>query len=141
MRFTTRKHRAAPAVIIISLIDILIVLLIFLMVTTTFKQFPAVKLALPDAKDVKEGSTQSAQTMIVTVQKTPPHYFLNTVPVTMSKLQEEFTRRASQSTNATVAIRSDKDAPFGEVLNVVKAANSAKIKSQISVFVQNTGKK
>jgi biopolymer transport protein ExbD len=31
-------------VIIISLIDILIVLLIFLMVTTTFKQFPAVKL-------------------------------------------------------------------------------------------------
>ena len=79
--------------------------------------------------------------MIVTVQKTAPHFFLNTVPVTLSKLQEEFTRRASQSTNATVAIRSDKDAPFGEVLNVVKAANSAKIKSQISVFVQNTGKK
>jgi len=141
MRFTTRKHRQAPAVIIISLIDILIVLLIFLMVTTTFKQFPAVKLALPDAKDVKEGSTQSGQTMIVTVQKTAPYFYLNTVPVTMTKLQEEFTRRASQSTNATVAIRSDKDAPFGEVLNVVKAANSAKIKSQISVFVQNTGKK
>ena len=141
MRFTTRKHRAAPAVIIISLIDILIVLLIFLMVTTTFKQFPAVKLTLPDAKDVKEGSTQSGQTMIVTVQKTAPYFYLNTVPVTMSKLQEEFTRRASQSTNATVAIRSDKDAPFGEVLNVVKAANSAKIRSQISVFVQNTGKK
>ena len=141
MRFTTRKHRAAPAVIIISLIDILIVLLIFLMVTTTFKQFPAVKLALPDAKDVKEGSTQNSQTMIVTVQKTAPHYYLNTVPVTMSKLQEEFSRRASQSTNATVAIRSDKDAPFFTVLDVVKAANSAKIKSQISVFVQNTGKK
>ena len=141
MRFTTRKHRAAPAVIIISLIDILIVLLIFLMVTTTFKQFPAVKLTLPDAKDVKEGSTQSGQTMIVTVQKTAPYFYLNTVPVTMSKLQEEFTRRASQSTNATVAIRSDKDAPFGEVLNVVKAANSAKIKSQISVFVQPAGKK
>ena len=141
MRFTTRKQRQAPAVIIISLIDILIVLLIFLMVTTTFKQFPAVKLALPDAKDVKEGSTQSGQTMIVTVQKTAPYFYLNTVPVTMSKLQEEFTKRASESTNATVAIRSDKDAPFGEVLNVVKAANSAKIRSQISVFVQNTGKK
>ena len=141
MRFTTRKHRQAPAVIIISLIDILIVLLIFLMVTTTFKQFPAVKLALPDAKDVKEGSTQNSQTMVVTVSKAAPHYYLNTVPVTMSKLQEEFTRRAAQSTNATVAIRSDKDAPFGEVLNVVKAANTAKIKSQISVFVQSSGKK
>ena len=140
MRFTNRKRRNAPAVIIISLIDILIVLLIFLMVTTTFKQFPAVKLTLPDARDVKEGATRNNQTMVVTVQKVAPHYFLNTKPVTLTKLQEEFTMRAAQSTNASVAIRSDKDAPFGEVLNVVKAANSAKIKSQISVFVQPAGK-
>ena len=55
MRFTTRKQRQAPAVIIISLIDILIVLLIFLMVTTTFKQFPAVKLTLPEAKQPNRG--------------------------------------------------------------------------------------
>lgn len=140
MRFTTRKRRQAPAVIIISLIDILIVLLIFLMVTTTFKQFPAVKLTLPDARDVKDGSTQNNQTMVVTVAKVPPHFFLNTKAVTLSKLQEEFTLRAGRSTNASVAIRSDKDAPFGEVLNVVKAANAAKIKSQISVFVQPAGK-
>ena len=136
MRFSTCKRRSAPAVIIISLIDILIVLMISLMVTTTFKQFRAVKLTLPEAKDVKDGSTQTSQTMVVTVAKAAPYYFLNTVPVTLSKLQEEFTRRAAQNTNATVAIRSDKDAPFGEVLNVVKAANTAKIKSQISVFVQ-----
>ena len=140
MRFTTRKHRQAPAVIIISLIDILIVLLIFLMVTTTFKQFPAVKLALPEAKDVKDGSKQDNQTMIVTVAKTAPHYSLNTRAVTLSKLQEEFTKRAGQNTNATVAIRSDKDAPFDAVLNVIKAANTAKIKSQISVFVQSSEK-
>ena len=39
--------------IIISLIDILIVLLIFLMVTTSFKQFPAVKLTLPESRQPK----------------------------------------------------------------------------------------
>ncbi len=136
MRFTIRKRRQAPAVIIISLIDILIVLLIFLMVTTTFKQVPALKLNLPEARDVKEGVTQTSQTLVVTVAKTPPHFYLNTVPVTLSKLQEEFTSRAAQNTNVAVAIRSDTDAPFGEVLNVVKAANSAKIRSQLSVFVQ-----
>jgi len=140
MRFITRKHRQAPAVIIISLIDILIVLLIFLMVTTTFKQFPAVKLTLPEARTPKDGASQDKGMMIVTVAKAQPHFFLNTQPVTLSRLQEEFTRRAAADTNASVAIRSDKDAPFGEVLNVVKAANSAKIKSQISVYVQPENK-
>ena len=38
MRFTTRKRRQAPAVIIISLIDILIVLLIFFITSTHFKK-------------------------------------------------------------------------------------------------------
>jgi biopolymer transport protein ExbD len=140
MRFTTRKRRQAPAVIIISLIDILIVLLIFLMVTTTFKQVPALKLNLPEARDVKEGVTQNSQMLVVTVAKAPPYFYLNTRPVTLSKLQEEFTLRAGQNTNVSVAIRSDTEAPFGEVLNVVKAANSAKIKSQLSVFVQTTKK-
>ena len=136
MKFTTRKRRQPPAVIIISLIEILIVLLIFLMVTTTFKQVPALKLNLPDARDVKEGVTQTSRTLVVTVAKAPPYLYLNTVPMTLSKLQEEFTLRAGQNTNVTVAIRSDKEAPFGEVLNVVKAAQAAKIKSQLEVFVQ-----
>ena len=140
MKFTTRKRRQAPAVIIISLIDILIVLLIFLMVTTTFKQVPALKLTLPEARDVKEGVTQNSQMLVVTVAKSQPYFYLNTRPVTLVKLQEEFTARAGQNTNLSVAIRSDTEAPFGEVLNVVKAANSAKIKSQLSVFVQTPRK-
>lgn len=137
MRFITRKHRQAPAVIIISLIDILIVLLIFLMVTTTFKQFPALKLSLPELRSPKEGATQNRQTMVVTVAKVEPHYYLNTVPVTLTKLQEEFTRRAaSDGTNASLAIRSDKEASFDTVVKVIQAAYSANLKPQISVFVQ-----
>ena len=140
MRFTTRKHRQAPAVIIISLIDILIVLLIFLMVTTTFKQFPAVKLALPGVRAPKEGATQNNQTMIVTVDKKEPFFYLNTVPVTLTKLQEEFTRRAAaQGTNTQLAIRSDKEASVDNMLKVVQAAYAAHLKPQISIFVQPAG--
>ncbi|HEX7859608.1 MAG TPA: biopolymer transporter ExbD [Verrucomicrobiae bacterium] len=140
MRFLTRKKRQAPAVIIISLIDILIVLLIFLMVTTTFKQFPAVKLSLPEVRTPKEGATQNNQTMIVTVAKQEPHYYLNTVPVTLTKLQEEFTKRGgAQGTNAALAIRSDKEATFDTVIKVVQAAYAANLKPQISVFVQQPG--
>jgi len=49
MRFFVRKRKQTPTVIIVALIDILIVLLIFLMVTTTFKQQPALRLALPES--------------------------------------------------------------------------------------------
>ena len=139
MRFTTRKSRQAPAVIIISLIDILIVLLIFLMVTTTFKQFPAVKLSLPEVRAPKEGSTQNNQTMVVTVAKQQPFFYLNTVPVTLTKLQEEFTKRAAQGTNSTLAIRSDKEASVDNMLKVVQAAYAANLKPQISIFVQPGG--
>ena len=139
MQFTTRKRRQAPAVIIISLIDILIVLLIFLMVTTTFKQFPTVKLALPESKQAKPG-TASPQQLIVTVAKTEPHYYLNTRAITLIALQEEFTRRVAANSNVTVAIRPDKDAFVEDFIKVVEAANAAKIKSSLNVYVKQAGK-
>lgn len=48
MRFFVRKRRQTPTVIIVALIDVLIVMLIFLMVTTAFKQQPALNLRPPD---------------------------------------------------------------------------------------------
>jgi biopolymer transport protein ExbD len=140
MRFTTRKRRQAPAVIIISLIDILIVLLIFLMVTSTFKQFPAVKLTLPEAGAVKEGSTATNQTLVVTISKSAPHFYLNTRPVTLTKLQEELIAAAARNTNAVVAVRGDKEAQWEQVIQVIQAANAAKIRNKIEIFVQNPKK-
>ena len=49
MHFLVHKRRQTPAVIIVALIDVLIVLLIFLMVTSTFRQTPAIPLALPQS--------------------------------------------------------------------------------------------
>ena len=45
--------------IIVALIDILIVMLIFIIVTSTFKQQPALKLALPESSQAKKsGATE-----------------------------------------------------------------------------------
>lgn len=139
MRFTTRKQRQAPAVIIISLIDILIVLLIFLMVTTTFKQFPAVKLNLPEVRTPKEGATQNSQTLVVTVTKEMPHFHLGPTVVTLTKLQQAFIDAGAKGTNSSVAIRADKDASVDNMLKVVQAAYAANLKPQISIFVQQPG--
>ena len=84
MRFTSHKHRQAPSVIIVSLIDVLLVVLIYLVVTTTTKQQPALKLALPQSSQQKAGTSDSA--LIVTIPKQGPLY-LKADPVTLDILK------------------------------------------------------
>jgi biopolymer transport protein ExbD len=124
MQFTVRKRRQAPTVIIISLIDVLIVVLIFLMVTTTFKQQPSVKLALPESREPKSGATENA--LIVTIPKEGPIY-LKTEPLTMDALQQRLIDAVRENPQTTLAIRADAAAPWGQVVRVMDAAKAAHI--------------
>src|SRR5438046_1700859 len=67
MRFFVRKRRQTPTIIIVALIDVLIVLLIFLMVTTTFKQQPALKLALPASSQAQKTGAQESPPLVVSI--------------------------------------------------------------------------
>jgi biopolymer transport protein ExbD len=124
MQFNVHKRRQTPTVIIISLIDVLLVVLIFLMVTTTFKQQPAVRLALPESKQPKSGATENA--LIVTIPKQGPMY-LRTDPVTLDSLQLKLAEAVRANPKTTLAIRADTDAAWGQVVKVVQAANAAHI--------------
>lgn len=139
MRFVTHKRRQAPAVIIISLIDILIVLLIFMMVTTSFKQTPALKLALPESKQPRQGTSTDAG-MIITVAKNEPRFYLDDKLVTFQRLQEEMAARAQKDPKITVSIRADTEAPWGQVVRVLDAAKAANIKN-INGFTKPQGTK
>lgn len=135
MKFMTRKRRSAPTIIIISLIDILIVLLIFLMVSTTFKQQPALKLALPESKQGKPGASDNSP-LVVTVAKQAPYFYLNSDPVTAERLQNELMSRAAKNPQLSLAIRADTDAPFGQIVKVMDMAKLARVKS-VSAFTKN----
>jgi len=138
MQFLPRKRRSPPSVIIVSLIDVLMVVLIFLMVTTTFKQQPAVKLALPESSQPREGVSDNPP-LVVTVAKTAPHLYLGARPVTLEKLQAELLARVKENPKTTLTIRADTDAPFGQIVKVMDAAKAAQIKT-ISAFTKNAGK-
>ncbi len=134
MQFQIRKRRQAPAVIIVALIDVLIVLLIYLMVTTTFKQQPALKLALPDSSQAKKGGTQEEAPLVISID--PKGIFrvgLDAKPVTAERMKEELVAAAKKTPNLKVAISADKDAPFGQIVKVMDAAKDANIKV-ISAF-------
>jgi biopolymer transport protein ExbD len=123
-----RKRRNPPAVIIVALIDVLMVVLIFLMVASTFKHQPSLRLALPESSQAKT-ATDVGDMLIVTIGKDAPHLFLGSLPVTYEKLQAELTASAKRNPQLRLAIRADEQAPFGEVVKVMDAAKEAGIKT------------
>src|SRR5512139_199696 len=126
MRFVTRKPNKPPSVIIVSLIDVLIVVLIFMMVATTFRQHPALRLALPESRQsAKPGDT--GDTLIVTIAKEEPHLHLGLRPVTLEKLLTELKSGTARNPHLSLSIRADTGAPFGEVVKVMDAAKEAGI--------------
>lgn len=132
MQFTTHKRPRPPSVIIVSLIDVLIVVLIFLMVTTTFKQQPSVKLVLPESKQAKPGASPNLR--LITISKQGILYFEKD-PVTLAKLQQKLNEAVQANPNTSVAINADTDAPWGQVVKVRDAAQTAKVKV-VSAYVK-----
>src|SRR5271163_3215934 len=98
MRFLVRKRRNAPAVIIVALIDVLIVLLIYLMVTTTFKQQPALRLALPESTHAqKTGAREDAPLVVSIDTKGVFRVGLDAKPVTAERMKDELLAAAAKT--------------------------------------------
>ncbi|MGB0580592.1 MAG: ExbD/TolR family protein [Limisphaerales bacterium] len=125
MKFSHRKRRGAPAVIIVSLIDVLMVVLIFLVATTTFKQQPAMELTLPESTQSEVGESSDRQPFIIDITKAEPHLFYNGNPISIRDLKFQMTELRRTNDNPIVALRSDEVAPVGILIKVTDAAKEA----------------
>lgn len=140
MRFYVRKRRSAPAVIIVALIDVLIVLLIYLMVTTTFKQQPALKLALPESSQAQKTGAQENAPLVVSIDpKGNLRLGPEGKPVTADRLKSELMDAAAKTPDLKLAISADKQAPFGQIVKVMDAAKQAGIKI-VNAFTKEAAK-
>ena len=136
MRFIVRKRRGAPAVIIVALIDVLIVLLIFLMVTTTFKMQPALKLALPESSQAQKSGANETPPLIISIDKDGNlRLGEQNLPVTLDSLRHELLARVEKDPELRVALSADKAAPFGQIVRVMDATKEAKIR-MVSAFTK-----
>jgi len=140
MRFFVRKRRQTPTVIIVALIDILIVMLIFLMVTTTFKQQPALRLALPESSQAKKSGANEEAPLVVSIDaqgnlRLGPE----ALPLTADGLRAELIARAGKNPDLNLAISADKAAPIGQLVKVMDAVKEAKIKPP-SMFTKEAAK-
>src|SRR5437764_13941164 len=140
MRFYVRQRRSAPAVIIVALIDVLIVLLIYLMVTTTFKQQPALRLALPESTQAQKTGAQENAPLVVSVDpKGNLRLGPENKPVTVERLKEELVAAVAKNPNQQFAISADKSAPVGQVVRIMDASKEAGIKS-VNMFTKEPAK-
>ena len=140
MQFYPHKRRQAPAVIIVALIDILIVLLIFLMVTTTFKQQPALKLALPESSQAQKTGANEAPPLVVSIDpKGILRLGADAMPVTVERLKQELRVAVAKTSDIKLAISADTAAPFGVIVKVMDAAKAAGIKG-VNAFTKEPGK-
>ena len=139
MRFLIRKRRQMPGVIIVALIDVLIVMLIFLLVTTSFKQQPALRLALPESSQAaKSGAHEDAPLIVSVDPQGTIRLGAEGLPVTADRLKEELVARVGRNADLRLALNADKAAPFGQIVKVMDAAKAAGIKS-VNAFTKQAG--
>ncbi len=130
MRFFIQKRRQTPTVIIVALIDVLIVLLIFLMVTTTFKQQPALRLALPESSQARRSGANENAPLVVSVDTNGVMRLGQaSEAVTDENLKKELLTRVSQNPDLKLAIRADQRAPIGQIIKVMDATKEAGLKT------------
>jgi biopolymer transport protein ExbD len=144
MRFLIRKRRTAPAVIIVALIDVLIVLVIFLLVTTTFKQQPALKLALPTSTSaLKSGANENPPQIVYIDDKNLLRFGPNADVVTPDQLRSRLIVEAEKIRAAgkepLLAVRADKAAHWERIVQVMDIGKAANIRV-MSAYTKEAGK-
>ncbi|HTI72063.1 MAG TPA: biopolymer transporter ExbD [Candidatus Limnocylindria bacterium] len=128
MKFYIRKRRQAPAIIIISLIDVLIVMVIFLLVTTTFKNQPSVALKLPESSDaLKKGASQEKPPLIITIARSEPRFYLGKRAVNAEKLLAELRAAVTNDPQTKLVLRADGESTWQDVIKVIDSAKQAGI--------------
>jgi biopolymer transport protein ExbD len=141
MRFLIHKRRSTPTVIIVALVDVLIVLLIFLIVTTTFKQQPALRIALPESSQAqKTGATEDPPVVVSIDPKGGLRFGPESRAVSLDGLTAELNAQVVTNPGLRLAIAADTNAPVGQLVKIIDASKAAKIKSYF-LFTREIGKR
>ncbi len=136
MKFAVRKRRA-PAIIIVSLVDILTILLIFFVVTTTFKKDqPEVNINLPESKTASAKPAE-LEHAIVSVDASDG-LKLDGETIAVDQLREAVTNLPAER-RSSIVLKADQKASFGIIIKVMDALKLAGVKN-LPAFTQGGGK-
>lgn len=125
MKFRKAARRDTPEVNLIAFIDVLLVILIFLMVSTTFSKFSALKLSLPTATTNPEQAQPKTVSVAIDAsgRVTVDSRRLGLIePKTLAAALKQV---VGANTDSVVEIHADAMATHQSVVNVMEAARLA----------------
>lgn len=125
MPLQLRQHtRRKPTVNITSLIDVLFLLLIFFMVSSTFREQPAIRLELPQAT-----SSEPAKADSLTLSITPDGtLYLDDEAITKADLGPRLRGAVSADADVALILKADQRVPYGGVIEAIDIAKQAGIR-------------
>jgi biopolymer transport protein ExbD len=106
---------------VISLIDVMLTLLMFFVMTTTFVQHSAMKVALPEASEAQQDTQRAA--LVVMVDSNSRYYVDNNEVLnpSLDTLKEAIGRIAGDDRERTVILRADAMTPHQAVVTAMDA--------------------
>jgi biopolymer transport protein ExbD len=115
VNFLAQAKKKSLIINITPLIDVMFLLLIFFMVTSTFKNQPAINLVLPRSATAEE--TIVAPTVVYLTEEGA--LYLNDQPVAEEDLDDRLQAIAAASGEDRVVLRADQDASHGAVVRLI----------------------
>jgi biopolymer transport protein ExbD len=115
MDFWPQRKGSRLIINVTSLIDVMFLLLIFFMVTSTFKDQPAIELVLPRAATAQETPVTPA----VLYLTAGGDIYLNERQVTLQTLPEALRQARTAGSNDSIVLRADARAEHGDVVHLI----------------------
>ena len=106
---------------ITPLVDVMLVLLVIFILTAPLLA-SSIKLDLPKTEAAKPGATPAFVTLVV---DRAGQIFLNDQPITLEALRTSLAQTAAFAPDTEVQLRADKAVPYGQVVEVMGAAQQA----------------
>ncbi len=125
MKFRKSARRDTPEVNLIAFIDVLLVILIFLMVSTTFSKFSALKLSLPTATTNPEQAQPTTVSVAIDASGSVTVDSRRLGLIEPKALAAALKQVVGANTDSVVEIHADAMATHQSVVNVMEAARLA----------------
>ena len=125
MKFRKSARRDTPEVNLIAFIDVLLVILIFLMVSTTFSNFSALKLSLPTATTNPEQAQPKTVSVAIDASGSVTVDGRRLGLIEPKTLAAALKQVVGANTDSVVEIHADAMATHQSVVNVMEAARLA----------------
>ena len=130
----TRKGRGL-IINVTSLIDVMFLLLIFFMVTSTFKNQPAINLVLPRSASAEE----TVITPVVLYLTADGDFYLNDTPIAQADLRDRLRQLQAATGEDRIVVRADENAPHGAVVGLIDAVKQSGF-SRVSLSARPGGR-